>query len=68
MELPQTRISISVPIKHLNASLGEQTIGSPRTLKDVLINTGHSVSFLKYDYNIPHIPALPSLFPHIFLI
>ena len=24
--------------------------------------------YLKYDYNIPHIPALPSLFPHIVLI
>ena len=29
-----------MPIKHLNASWGEQTIGSPRILNDVLIKIG----------------------------
>ena len=38
-------MSKSVPMKQLNASITEQTIGSPLTLKDVLTKTGHSVIF-----------------------
>ena len=43
-----TSISISVPIKHLKASSGLFTIGSPLTLKDVFTNTGQLVIFLKF--------------------
>ena len=35
-----TSTSISVPMKQRSASCGVQTIGSPRTLKLVLISTG----------------------------
>ena len=38
-------ISISV-LKNKYASLGEQTIGSPLTLKEVLIRVGHPVKSL----------------------
>jgi hypothetical protein len=36
-------MSISVLMKHRYASSGEQTIGLPRTLKDVLTSTGQPV-------------------------
>jgi hypothetical protein len=39
-------MSISVRMKHRYASCGVQTIGSPRTLKEVLTMTGHPVLFL----------------------
>ena len=42
------RTSNSEPIKHLNASNGVFTIGSPLTLKDVLINTGQFVISLNF--------------------
>ena len=41
-----TSTSISVPKKQRSASAGVQTIGSPRTLKLVLINTGQPVRCL----------------------
>ena len=41
-----TKISKFVPIKQLKASSIEQTIGSPRTLKEVFTNTGQLVIFL----------------------
>ena len=40
---PQTYISISVFIKHLYASSTVHTIGSPLTLKEVLIKIGEEV-------------------------
>ena len=43
IKLLQTRISKSVPIKQLKASVAVQTIGSPLTLKDVLTKTGYLV-------------------------
>ena len=43
MKLLQTKTSKSVPIKQLKASVTEQTIGSPLTLKDVLTKTVHLV-------------------------
>ena len=33
-------------LQHLIASLGEQTIGSPRTLKEVFMSTGTPVNLL----------------------
>ena len=42
-------MSNSVPIKHLKASIGEHTIGSPRTLKDVLTTSGQPVFSLNFD-------------------
>ena len=36
-------------MKHLNASVGVQTIGSPLTLKDVLITIGQPVFSLNLD-------------------
>ena len=41
-----TNTSKSVPIKQLNASLTEQTIGSPLTLKEVFTKIGQLVIFL----------------------
>ncbi len=35
-----TKKSNPVPIKHLKASVGEQTMGSPLILKDVLTTNG----------------------------
>ena len=43
MQLPITKTSKPVPIKHLKASSGLKTIGSPRTLNDVLTKTGQFV-------------------------
>ena len=43
-----TKVSSSVPIKQLNASLGELTIGSPLTLKEVFTITGHPVFSLNF--------------------
>ena len=40
---PTIRASISVPRKQFQASSGVQTIGSPRTLKDVLMTSGQPV-------------------------
>ena len=45
MKFSHTKISNSVPMKHLKASSIEQTIGSPLILKDVLTSTGQSVFF-----------------------
>src|ERR1035437_205217 len=42
---PRTRASMCVRMKHVCASLGEHTIGSPRTLNEVFTTTGHPVSF-----------------------
>jgi hypothetical protein len=44
---PIARKSISVPRKHFMASSGVQTMGSPRTLNDVLIRTGTSENSAK---------------------
>src|SRR5437763_63058 len=41
--LPIARLSISVPMKQRNASVGEHTMGSPRTLNEVLTTTGQPV-------------------------
>ena len=46
-----TKKSKFVVIKHLNASSGEQIIGSPLTLNDVFKSTGHPVIFLNSDIN-----------------
>ena len=46
MKFSITSISRFVPIKQLNASSTEHTIGSPLTLKDVLTNTGQPVILL----------------------
>ena len=43
-----TNKSKFVDIKHSIASLGEQTIGSPLTLKLVFINKGHFVKSLNF--------------------
>ena len=48
----RTKTSISVRIKHLYASWGVHTIGSPRTLNEVLINVGQPVLFLKASINL----------------
>ena len=47
-----TKISKSVPIKQLKAYSGVFTIGSPLTLKEVFIITGHPVFFLNSDINL----------------
>jgi hypothetical protein len=47
MQLPTTSISISLPMKQRKASCGVQTIGSPRTLKLVLISTRQPVRAAK---------------------
>ena len=36
-------------MKHLNASVGVHTIGSPRTLNDVFTTNGHPVKSLNFD-------------------
>jgi hypothetical protein len=41
--LSMTSVSISVPMKHRNASSGVHTMGSPRTLKLVFTSTGQPV-------------------------
>ena len=41
--MPTTKMSISVPIKHLNASVGEHIMGSPRTLNEVFTTRGQPV-------------------------
>ena len=46
IQFPIAKKSISVAIKHLKASSGVFTIGSPRTLKDVFTRTGHFVTSL----------------------
>ena len=46
MKFSQTKISKSVPIKHLNASLILQTIGSPLILNEVFTKIGQLVIFL----------------------
>ena len=38
-------------MKHLKASVGVHTIGSPRTLKEVFTNNGHPVIYLNFDIN-----------------
>ena len=43
-----TKKSNSVPIKQLKASVGELTIGSPLTLKEVFTITGHPVFSLNF--------------------
>ena len=48
MKFSQTKISSSVPIKHLKASATEQTIGSPLMLNDVLTSIGHFVKDLNF--------------------
>ena len=52
-----TKISRFVPMKQLNASDIEFTIGSPRTLKEVFTNTGQSVIFLNslVNHNISYL-------------
>ena len=40
MNGPTNRVSMCVRMKHLKASSGVQTIGSPRTLKLVLMISG----------------------------
>ena len=47
-----TRISKSVPIKHLKASFTVQTIGSPLMLKEVLTKTGQPVISLNFSINL----------------
>src|SRR5437588_12881829 len=42
-QFPSTRLSISVRMKQRYASTGVQTIGSPRTLNEVLTRTAHPV-------------------------
>lgn len=44
---PMYRASMSVPRKHLTASIGDSTIGSPATLKLVLSRTGTPVAMPK---------------------
>ena len=39
-------------IKHLKASVGEQMIGSPRTLKEVFTTIGHPVFSLNLDITL----------------
>jgi hypothetical protein len=51
MQLPTTKKSMSVPIKQLKASSGEQTMGSPLTLNEVLTNTGQPVISLNFEIN-----------------
>ena len=48
MKFSQANISSSVPIKQLNASATEQTIGSPLILNDVLTSIGHFVNDLNF--------------------
>ena len=45
--MPITSTSISVPMKQRKASSGVQTIGSPRTLKQVFTSTGQPVRALE---------------------
>ena len=46
MKSSMIKTSKFVPMKQLKASSTEQTIGSPRTLKDVFTKTGQLVIFL----------------------